>query len=89
MKLFVAYTESEHYAGGGEYFLAEADTIWEAEDRIMEAANSYWYEQDQSQLEEEELWDELQSGSYASVMWVQELTPEHEMWPHRSEFTRC
>ena len=79
MKFFLGYAESANYAGAGEWYVTKAEDINTAEDLICEAAESFYYEQDNDQImdEAEEHGfdpDEGFEGPYASVGRVFEMS---------------
>ena len=79
MKFFLGYAESANYAGAGEWYVAKAENREDASDLISEAAESYYYEQDNDQLldEAEDFGfdtDEGYEGPYASVLRVFEMS---------------
>ena len=53
MKFFLGYAESANYAGAGEWYVAKAEDIQTAEALISEAAESYYYEEDNDQIMDE------------------------------------
>lgn len=79
MKFFLGYAESANYAGYGEWYVAKAEDIDEAHSMVSEAAEEYYYEQDNDQIlsEADDFGfdpDEGFEGPYASVMRVFELS---------------
>ena len=81
---YLVYFESANYAGCGEYILVDADNAQQAEDYISSYAEEVYYEQDSSQLEE----DENDTDVYASVISVEEFDESHELWNLRATFNR-
>jgi len=81
---YLVYFESANYAGCGEYILVDADNAQQAEDYISSYAEEAYYEQDSSQLEE----DENDTDVYSLVISVEEFDESHELWILRATFNR-
>jgi hypothetical protein len=87
--LYIIYAESANYAGYGQYFVVEADDEVEAEDRVLDACEDYFREQDESQLEEEE--HDLDGMMYSSIQTIEPFDAAHDSWkyyqdPSQAEF---
>jgi len=72
MKLFLVYTESANFAGGGEWFATFASCSDEAELLVEEHANEYWQEQDSDDFDE----DSDVEGPFATLLEVLEISKE-------------
>ena len=81
---YLVYFESANYAGCCEHILVDADNAQQAEDYISSYAEEVYYEQDSSQLEE----DENDTEVYSSVISVEEFDESHELWNLRATFNR-
>jgi hypothetical protein len=87
--LYLIYAESANYCGYGMHFVVEADDEDHAIGRTEGPVEEYFYEQDQSQIEEEH--GEDFEGPYGNIIRIEEFGPEHDTWkfyqdPSQAEF---
>lgn len=79
--LWIVYFESANYAGYGEHRIVEADSEDEARDTIDPVASDFYMDEDREQLEEDG--HDLDDCIFASIISVEEFTPEHKYWKYR------
>lgn len=85
--LYLVYAESAQYCGYGQHFVVQADSDREVDDLVANAADDYFYDLYNEELEE----DGEDYGPYHTVHTVEEFGPEHESWkyykdPSQAEF---
>lgn len=76
--LYLIYCESSHYCGYGQHFVVEANSEEMAVELVDCAASEYFYEQDSSQLEEDDLL--YDDSDYYTLISVEPFDENHESW---------
>lgn len=87
--LYIIYAESANYCGYGQHFVVEAQDEEAARELTLEAAEDYFREQDEAQLEEEGF--DLDGMMYSNIETVEPFDAEHDSWkyyqdPGQAEF---
>lgn len=84
--LWLVYFESANYAGYGEHRIVEADSEDVARDIITPIAEGFYREEDGDQLEEDGY--DLDDCTFASILSVEEFTPDHNDWDLKDTFEK-
>lgn len=84
--LWLVYFESANYAGYGEHRIVEAESEDEARDIIEPIAEDFYTEEDRYQLEEDGY--DLDECTFASIISVEEYTPDHDDWDLKDTFEK-
>ena len=87
--LYIVYADSANYCGYGQHFVVEAADKEIARELTLDAAEEYFREQDEEQLEEDGY--DLDEMVYSTIETVQEFNTEHDSWkyyqdPGQAEF---